>query len=402
MAIRLMGTLTPGKVDKRWFRIDLQFDGRRVRLSTKTRDRERAERLEQAVFDALRDEPEVSMSALQGLLRGRPIASAEGRGAHAWTFAEAANECLSNRERWKGRAGWATLTTSTYQSNVSTLLRYISGSRPVASVGKKELDLAMHRMRCGHDGHRPLQESTINRQVFCLQSILAYAKHRGEYPGQLPEHYFVKEDNARQFVMTRGQERELMEHLHGWDSKPEWHGTMPRRRDAADYADLFLFLVDVGCRLGAALRIQWKDIQPAPSGLVVRFWGRKGQKGSRERVTPLTDRVVEILEARRQAFPSVDGPFQGLKRKRANHHWNIAKSHCSFAGERDAVIHSLRHTCATRLYELTGDIKLVQEWLGHACLATTEAIYVKTTIGVKLRGVEALNQAMIEVSTEHL
>lgn len=393
MAIRLMGTLTPGKVDKRWFRIDLQFDGRRVRLSTKTRDRERAERLEQAVFDALRDEPEVSMSALQGLLRGRPIASAEARGAHAWTFAEAANECLSNRERWKGRAGWATLTTSTYHSNVSTLLRYISGSRQVASVGKKELDLATHRMRCGHDGHRPLQESTINRLVFCLQSILAYAKHRGEYPGELPEHYFVKEDNARQFILTWRQERELMANLRGRDLESGLGSATPRRHIAEDYADLFLFLVDVGCRIGAALRVAWRDVVEVPSGMAVRFWGREGQKGSRERVTPLTARAAEMLAARRQMSTSSAGPFDGLSRRRAGRHWSKAKAECSFANEPDAVVHSLRHTCATRLYELTHDIKLVQEWLGHACLATTEGTYVKTAIGVKLRGVNALNSA---------
>lgn len=40
--------------------------------------------------------------------------------------------------------------------------------------------------------------------------------------------------------------------------------------------------------------------------------------------------------------------------------------------------HDLRHTCGTWLYEKTGDIKLVKDWLGHSDYKTTER-YTHTT-----------------------
>lgn len=33
--------------------------------------------------------------------------------------------------------------------------------------------------------------------------------------------------------------------------------------------------------------------------------------------------------------------------------------------------HALRHTCATRMYEETGDVRVVQQFLGHSDPATT-------------------------------
>jgi len=40
--------------------------------------------------------------------------------------------------------------------------------------------------------------------------------------------------------------------------------------------------------------------------------------------------------------------------------------------DRPVSIHSLRHTFATRLYEKTGDLHLVQRALGHRQITTTE------------------------------
>ena len=46
---------------------------------------------------------------------------------------------------------------------------------------------------------------------------------------------------------------------------------------------------------------------------------------------------------------------------------------CQKAGMvRRVSIHSLRHTFATRLYEKTGDLHLVQRALGHRQITTTE------------------------------
>ncbi len=49
-------------------------------------------------------------------------------------------------------------------------------------------------------------------------------------------------------------------------------------------------------------------------------------------------------------------------------------------GRRPVSVHSLRHTFATRLYEKTGDLYLVQRALGHRNITTTE-IYARVSDG---------------------
>jgi len=60
------------------------------------------------------------------------------------------------------------------------------------------------------------------------------------------------------------------------------------------------------------------------------------------------------------------------------------------AGIKHAIsLHSLRHTFATRLYEKTGDLHLVQRALGHRQITTTE-IYARVGEGALRRAVRMI------------
>jgi integrase len=48
--------------------------------------------------------------------------------------------------------------------------------------------------------------------------------------------------------------------------------------------------------------------------------------------------------------------------------WNRVRLHL---GLKDVVIHSLRHTCASRLVQRGASIQYVKEWLGHKTLNMT-------------------------------
>ena len=53
--------------------------------------------------------------------------------------------------------------------------------------------------------------------------------------------------------------------------------------------------------------------------------------------------------------------------------WKILKEHAREAGLAEAVSpHTLRHSCATHMLDAGADIRVVQELLGHASLATTQ------------------------------
>lgn len=106
------------------------------------------------------------------------------------------------------------------------------------------------------------------------------------------------------------------------------------------------------------------------SGLT-RLWRADELKNGRTRTVPMTTACHEALLLCRE-IPG--GPFSTITKGRAGHVWKKAKKHAGIT-EPQCVIHSLRHTCATRLLETVGDIKLVQEWLGHTSILTTAKTY---------------------------
>lgn len=65
-----------GQVDRRYYMIDVQEGGRRVRISSGTRSLDLAERKQASVVAALRHDPEISKADLLALVRGELKASA--------------------------------------------------------------------------------------------------------------------------------------------------------------------------------------------------------------------------------------------------------------------------------------------------------------------------------------
>ena len=111
-------------------------------------------------------------------------------------------------------------------------------------------------------------------------------------------------------------------------------------------------------------------------------------KGSRERIVPLGRYAVQALGGYlTRARPALAGPRSGgalflnrrggrLTRQGTT---NIIKAAARRAGIRKRVTpHMLRHSFATHLLEGGADVRVVQELLGHAHLATTQ-IYTLVT-----------------------
>lgn len=88
-------------------------------------------------------------------------------------------------------------------------------------------------------------------------------------------------------------------------------------------------------------------------------------KGERERVLPLPDDLADQLFATSTGylFPSPTGGHLSA-------HW--VGTLVSRALADGTTMHQLRHLCATEIHSRTHDVRLVQELLGHASLATTQ------------------------------
>ncbi|WP_425601671.1 tyrosine-type recombinase/integrase [Dyella subtropica] len=85
------------------------------------------------------------------------------------------------------------------------------------------------------------------------------------------------------------------------------------------------------------------------------------------------------------------GPFAELNGQRALHAWRLVHKEVGIH-DPDCVVHCLRHTCAARLLEATGDLKLVQEWLSHGSIVVTAPTYAHVMTHRLVGAAEALSR----------
>jgi len=118
-------------------------------------------------------------------------------------------------------------------------------------------------------------------------------------------------------------------------------------------------------------------------------------KGRKQRITPLTSGVVDILKAwlaERQGqpadplFPTRRGTAltrDGLERRLAAHTATAVRT-CPTLTEKNVSPHVLRHSAAMRLLAAGVDTTVIALWLGHEKVATT-AVYIHADLVLKER-----------------
>ena len=155
------------------------------------------------------------------------------------------------------------------------------------------------------------------------------------------------------------------------DSVPElarapWIG----KRDAAVIALLY----GCGLRIGEALSLARREA-PAPGKEALTVTG----KGGKERAVPLLPAVVEAIRDYPEACPHAlapEGPlFVGVRGKALGPRHiqaRMAELRVLLGLPETASPHALRHSFATHLLAGGGDLRAIQELLGHASLSTTQ------------------------------
>jgi integrase/recombinase XerC len=127
-----------------------------------------------------------------------------------------------------------------------------------------------------------------------------------------------------------------------------------------------------GLRISEALGLRQRD---APLGDSLRIRG----KGGRERLVPVLPAAARAVDVYRRLCPLAPGPdaplFLGARGGALNPRLvqkAMAAARLQLGLPATATPHSLRHSFATHLLEAGGDLRAIQELLGHASLATTQ------------------------------
>ncbi len=152
--------------------------------------------------------------------------------------------------------------------------------------------------------------------------------------------------------------------------------------DVADFAmeswvgdrDIAVLTLLYGCglRISEALNLNREDL---PDGDMLRVMGKR----NKERLVPLLPVVREAIENYLKSCPTnlpLNGPlFIGVQGKRLNARMiqlAMQKLRAAMGLPPSATPHALRHSFATHLLTAGGDLRSIQELLGHASLSTTQ------------------------------
>ena len=157
--------------------------------------------------------------------------------------------------------------------------------------------------------------------------------------------------------------RDLISALELQSSEP-WVGA----RDVA----VVTLLYGCGLRISEALSLTMAD---APLPQVLRITG----KGGKERVVPVIDAARTAVDQYLKACPfaSNEGPlFRGVRGGALSPRLIqkvMQAARLQLGLPASATPHAMRHSFATHLLAAGGDLRAIQELLGHASLSTTQA-----------------------------
>lgn len=145
---------------------------------------------------------------------------------------------------------------------------------------------------------------------------------------------------------------------------------------------LLELLYSTGARISEAIGLDVDDLDLDNRSVLLRG------KGGRDRVVPIGRPAIEAVHAYlvrgRPALAKRGGPALLLNvrggRLSRQSAWQVLQDAAQRAGIADGVSpHTLRHSFATHLLEGGADVRVVQELLGHASVATTQ-IYTMVTV----------------------
>lgn len=326
----------------------------------------RGVRAPRLTFDTKQEAEAWEAEVVAAIMAGREIPVPEGR--RAKTKKPYAEGTLGQ----VARAAWEQYWKGT-PSEKHTLFaikaaeEYFGEELHVSKITKARIeDYVKHLKGLGNSG------ATINRKLSALSKILGYAE--GRYIEQRPRIERQRETLPEIRVLSPEEEKAMISLFRQW----ELH----------DHADALIVFTDSGMRMSELWRARGRDIVSEHGQLIIRQTKTRSNTTG-DRIVPMTKRVREILEARRDRFGISEKLFPGMDNYKYRRAWERAKVVLKIDDKERFTPYITRHTCASRLVRSGASLSLVKDWLGHTSIATTMR-YASLAPNHLKRGVEAL------------
>ena len=367
-------------------------DLKRSRVSLETRDPDEAKRL-RADWLAGRHPKHPAMGGViaakgRGPLDGkstRRTASQKGMTLACWL-----EDC--ELTLWRGRKG-----KSTIASNVRVLNSVVEPDLLLADITSAHIGEIERGLRERHS----YAEGSIKKLMGALSSVLNYAADNEDpatgraWLTARPKFPTYTVRNIRDRVLAEAEEAAMFECI---DRRIEAEPARPWRH----FGGLLETLLDTGFRLGEGLSLgpasvhtkRWLEptTGAAMSGVFLSL-ARYTTKSDKPREVPATQRVLDLipklntLAVKGRWFPWAPGSggpqyfWLNLRADMAERGFDLS----------DVSLHTMRHTCATRLAVGGMDLLGLRDWLGHSDIKITAERYVHLMSSHLYRGAAILN-----------
>ncbi|MGH3734735.1 MAG: site-specific tyrosine recombinase XerD [Micromonosporaceae bacterium] len=280
--------------------------------------------------------------------------------------------------------GLAANTLASYRRDLDRYTGWLAaaGVGSLADVAPGDVAEFLARLREGDPDHPPLAASSAARTVSAVRGLHRFAVREG-LTGTDPARDVRPPTPPRRLpkAISVEQVSRLL------DAAGPGDGPLPLRDRA-----LLEFLYGTGARISEAVGCVVDDLDLAAGAVLLHG------KGGRTRLVPVGGYARRAAEAYLvRGRPSLVAAGRGshtlflnarggaLSRQSA---WTILRQAAERAGLAVTVSpHTLRHSYATHLLDGGADVRVVQELLGHASVATTQ-VYTLVTVD-KLREVYA-------------
>lgn len=291
-------------------------------------------------------------------------------------FRDFAEEWI-DRYQGTGRRGFTENTRDSYRRDLE-LYAYpffdVRLNRTLAAITPRDVARWIAWLCDEKEQGRGLADATVRRVVAPVRGCLGTAKREGlirHNPADgavLPHRPRIEDGEPRARALTREQLAVFLDIAH-----PE-------------YRLMFRLIAATGMRWSEAAALRWSDFELDGSRKRVkvrrayvrgRFKPPKSEYGRRD--IPLSPELARDIRKEQGAAPD-DGLAFVSSRGNPPDYWNVFTRYLRPAMEEAGVpwagFHSLRHTCASILFENGRNIRQVQRWLGHHSPSFTLDTYV--------------------------
>jgi integrase/recombinase XerD len=272
----------------------------------------------------------------------------------------------SDRKMLKQMNEWMTFrrysynTIRTYTEIVAIFLRFIKPGTVSDELGDRFI-----RFTNEYILYKRLSQSYQNQAINALRLFYRFILKLEFEPGQLMR---PRREHKLPNVLSKEEVKKILAVTHNKKHKA-----------------MLSLIYACGLRRGELLSLRPADIDSRRGLLVIRL-----AKGKRDRIVPISDKIVELLRDYYREYHPKTWLFEGIQRGTPYDERSlqlVLRKAVDLAGiMKPVTLHWLRHSYATHLLEAGVDLRYIQEILGHKSSKTTEIYtHVSTNSIQKIR-----------------